>query len=150
MDSTQLRLRITGSLRQSLRARARLLVFWATAATGVHARIRRPWLDRPTRLFGGIASAYCVDVRLVNLRPVLGPLHALLRLAPAAGLVATAAVAAVVRELLEYLSDRFLGSHLRLGVSDTVSDLCFGLLGGSCFVAVGRARSGPRALASDV
>jgi hypothetical protein len=39
------------------------------------------------------------------------------------------AVTAVVWEFLEFLSDVTFGTHMNLGVSDTLSDLLFGLLG---------------------
>jgi hypothetical protein len=144
--SPQLRLWITGSLRQALWAPALVLLFWATAAKGFGAYLRYPWLDMPTHFFGGVASAYFFDVCLANLNPVLGPIHALLRLALSFSLVA---VAAIVWECLEYLSDLLLGSHLNLGVTDTLSDLLFGLLGALCFVVARLVRGRPLAPARD-
>jgi len=49
--------------------------------------------------------------------------------------VGLTAISAIVWEFLEYLSDLFLGSKLNLGVTDTLSDLFFGLLGAVFMVA---------------
>jgi hypothetical protein len=46
------------------------------------------------------------------------------------------AITAVVWEFLEYSSDVALGTKMNLGVSDTLSDLFFGLLGGIVMLAV--------------
>ncbi len=124
-------LRVTFS--QAFWAPALVLVFWATAAKGFNAYILYPWLDIPTHFAGGIAGVYFLDTALVNLRRILGPIHPVLRLALAFGGLATAAI---VWEFLEYLSDFALGSHLNLGVSDTLSDLFFGLFGAAGGVAI--------------
>jgi len=114
-------------------APALVLVFWAVAAKGFDAYVRFPWLDVPTHFAGGIAGVCCIDACLVALRPLTGRVHPALRLALAFGLLACAAMG---WEFLEYLSDLFCGTHLNLGVGDTLSDLFFGLLGGGWGVGV--------------
>lgn len=108
-------------------------MFWATAAKGFNAYILYPWLDIPTHFAGGIAGVYFLDTALVNLRGMLGPIHPALRLLLSFGLLATAAIG---WEFLEYLSDFALGSHLNLGVTDTLSDLFFGLVGAALGVVI--------------
>ena len=112
---------------------AGVLVFWAVAAKGFDAYILYPWLDIPTHFAGGIAGVYCFDACLLALRPLLGPVHPALRLALAFGLLACAAIG---WEFLEFLSDLAWGTHLNLGVTDTLSDLLFGLLGGGWGVGI--------------
>lgn len=124
---------LTTTLRQALWAPGLVLMFWAIAAKGFDAYIRHPNLDIPTHLFGGLASAYFFDVGIANLRESLGQIHVVFRLALSFSLVA---VIAIWWELAEFLSDYFLGSHLNLGVADTLGDLFFGLAGAACFVVV--------------
>ena len=120
---------LVASLRRGFWAPALVLTFWAVAAKGFAAYLRWPWLDMPTHFLGGVAAAYFIDVCAVNATPFLGPLHRIFRAFLAFGLVA---VCAVSWEFAEYASDMFLGSHLNLGVEDTLHDLFFGLAGGLC------------------
>ena len=46
------------------------------------------------------------------------------------------AITAIVQEFLEFSSDIVRGIKMNLGVSDTLSDLFFGLLGGVVMVAL--------------
>jgi hypothetical protein len=109
-----------------------VLSFWAIAAKGFDAYLRFPWLDMPTHFAGGAAIAYVVDVAARLLGPTVGRVHASVRAALSIG---TAAVAAIVWEFAEFLTDLWFGSHLNLGVSDTLSDLFFGLAGATVFCA---------------
>ena len=129
------------SLRQGFWAPGLVLVFWALAAKGFAAYLRWPWLDMPTHFFGGIAAAYFIDVCVLNAGRLLGPLHRVFRVLLAFGLVA---VCAVLWEFAEYGSDTFLGSHLNLGVEDTLHDLAFGLAGGLCGALLSAFRTKPR------
>src|SRR5277367_553122 len=123
MSTTTLRVWVTATLRQAFWAPGLVLVFWAVAAKGFNAYIKYPNLDIPTHLFGGLASAYFFDVCIQNLREPFGSIHIYFRLALSFGLVG---VIAIFWEFGEFLSDRFLGSHLNLGVPDTLGDLFFG------------------------
>jgi len=124
---------LAATLRQAGWAPLLVLVFWAIAAGVFNAYDRYPSLDMPTHFCGGISIAYLTSVGVVRLAPLLGAIHPLLRAALAIG---ATAVAAIVWEFMEYLSDLFLGTHLNLGVRDTLSDLFFGLLGATFFVAL--------------
>jgi hypothetical protein len=124
---------LAGTLRQAGWAPLLVLAFWAIAAAGFDAYERYPSLDMPTHFCGGVSIAYLTSVGVVRLAPLLGAAHPLLRGAMAIG---ATAVAAIVWEFMEYLSDLFLGTHLNLGVRDTLSDLFFGLLGATFFVAL--------------
>lgn len=118
---------------QALAPPLAVLAFWAVAAKGFDAYLLSPWLDVPTHFAGGIAGVWCLDVYLIEWRRSTGPVHPALRLALAFGVLACAAIG---WEFLEYLSDVFRGTHLNLGVRDTLSDLFFGLLGGAWGVGV--------------
>jgi hypothetical protein len=78
-----------------------------------------------------VAFAYFVSSLEANLQSVVGPVHMAVRLALAFGAVATMAVC---WEFAEYASDRLQGTHLNLGVEDTLHDLLMGMLGGLAFV----------------
>jgi hypothetical protein len=125
-------------MRQAFWAPGLVLVFWAVAAKGFNAYIRYPDLDMPTHFFGGLASAYFFETCIIKLGELYGQIHAYFRLALSLSMVG---VMAVLWEFSEFLSDKFNGSHLNLGVSDTLSDLFFGLLGACCFVAIRLVRS---------
>jgi hypothetical protein len=129
--STALRSGVIGTIKRAGWAPLLVLVFWATAAKVFQAYLKWPWLDMPTHFFGGAAAAYFVSTLVLNLRPVVGAVHMAIRLALSFGAVATAAVC---WEFAEYASDRLQGTHLNLGVEDTLHDLLMGLLGGLAFV----------------
>jgi hypothetical protein len=129
MTNARVTLWLNASLRQGFWAPALVLVFWALAAKGFAAYLRWPWLDMPTHFLGGVSAAYFIDVCALNAASLFGPLHRVFRVLVAFGLVAACAV---FWEFAEYGSDTFLGSHLNLGVEDTLHDLAFGLTGGLC------------------
>ena len=120
-------------LRRTWWALAVVLVFWATAAKCFHAYIHHPWLDMPTHFAGGMAISYFFSAAIEEAAEFLGQTPLPIRLISSVGLTA---LAAVVWEFLEFLSDRFLQSHLNLGVTDTLSDLFFGVTGGVVTAAV--------------
>jgi len=128
------------TLRRAGWAPGLVLAFWAIAAKGFDAYLRYPYLDMPTHFAGGAACAYVLGVALVNLEPVVGRIPVLVRLTLALSLTA---LAAVIWEFLEFGSDTLLGSHLNLGVTDTLSDLFFGILGATVVVGIGLVRSLP-------
>ena len=80
----------------------------------------------------GAACAYFFDVGLSHAEPLIGRLHVVIRLA-----LSLTALCAV---MWEFLSDVFLGSHLNLGVSDTLSDLFFGIFGATVLVVISAVR----------
>ena len=124
---------LEGTLRRAFWAPALVLLFWAVAAKGFDAYVLHPWLDMPTHFAGGVAIAYFVDTAVSQLERVLGPIHRVFRLTLS---FAVTGIAAIWWEFLEFVSDVTLGTKMNLGVTDTLSDLLFGLLGGSGFVAL--------------
>ena len=89
--------------------------------------------DPVFHFLGGAAGAYSL-LRLFTLFQN--------RLAPLKGLDAPIAVLVVMLavtigwELLEFASDRLLGSHVQRGVGDTSSDILLGLLGAVCVIGL--------------
>ena len=92
----------------------------------------------PTHFLGGIAITYFFRVATVRAQELVGSIPRSIQLVLSLGLTA---VTAVVWELLEFLSDIAFGTHMNLGVSDTLSDLLFGLLGALVVVVAAALRS---------
>ncbi len=107
-----------------------VLTFWAVAAKVFHAYVLYPWLDRPTHFAGGCAVAFLCRRGVVNAAHAIGSTPLLVQSVLAIGV---AAVAAIIWEFLEYLSDLYLKTRLVLGETDTLSDLFFGLLGATAY-----------------
>lgn len=97
------------------------------------AYARIPHLDVPMHVAGGAAIA------LVAWRSfgwvVTGVFPPMIRLAFVVGLTS---FAAVVWELAEFLSDRYLGTRVQTGLEDTLLDMTMGLVGGFGYVALRR------------
>jgi hypothetical protein len=109
-----------------------VFIFYAVAAKGFNAYIFYPWLDMPTHFCGGLAITYFFSVAIAHSQVRLGSIPHFIQLLLSVGLTA---ITAVVWEFLEFSSDIALGSKMNLGVSDTLSDLFFGLLGGTVMLA---------------
>ncbi len=94
-----------------------------------------PSMDVAMHLVGGAAIAFFFwrSTHLPESRSVLGELTPV-----ASGLLSFAATgtAAVVWELAEWVSDRYLGTNAQLWLGDTLLDMLLGLIGGLMFVAV--------------
>ncbi len=129
---------LRSSLQQAAWAPLVVLTFCVVAAEGFNAYILYPWLDIPTHFFGGLAITYFFSVAIGCSQVQIGPIPKLVQLLLPVGLMA---IAAVVWEFLEFSSDVVLGTKMMHGVSDTVSDLFFDLLGSVVMVAI-LARSG--------
>ncbi len=114
------------TFRQAAWAPLLVFVFYAVAAKGFNAYILYPWLDMPTHFCGGIAITYFFSVAIAHAQLRIGAIPKLIQLLLSIGLTA---ITAVVWEFLEFSSDIVLGTKMNLGVSDTLSDLFFGLLG---------------------
>ena len=100
-------------------------------------------LDVPMHLLGGAAIAWFFwsSLAIPECRPVLGSVTV-----AAAGLMSLAATGTttVLWELAEWSSDRFLGTHTRKGLDDTLLDMVLGFVGGLAILLVKVARSPPR------
>lgn len=117
---------LRSTFRQAAWAPLAVFVFYAVAAKGFNAYVLYPWLDMPTHFCGGIAMTYFFSVAIAHSQRQIGVIPKLIQLLLSVGLTA---ITAVVWEFLEYSSDVILGTKMNLGVSDTLSDLFFGLLG---------------------
>ncbi len=129
---------LRSSFQQAAWAPLVVLAFCVVAAEGFNAYILYPWLDIPTHFFGGLAVTYFFSVAIGHSQVQIGPIPKLVQLLLSVGLMA---IAAAVWEFVEFLSDVILGTKMVHGVSDTVSDLFFDLLGSAVMVAI-LARSG--------
>ncbi len=107
--------------------------FYAAAAKGFSAYLLYPWLDMPTHFCGGLAITYFFLAAIAHSQVQIGHIPRLIHLLASLGLTA---ITAVVWEFVEFSADVALGTKMNLGVSDTLSDLFFGLLGGVVMVAV--------------
>jgi hypothetical protein len=105
---------------------------YAVAAKGFGAYLIFPWLDMPTHYLGGITITYFFLTAVRNSERLIGSTPRIIQFLLAVGLTA---ITAVVWEFLEYLSDYFLGTHINLGVKDTLCDLFLGLLGSISTIA---------------
>ncbi len=117
---------LQSTFRQAAWAPLAVFIFYAVAAKGFNAYIQYPWLDMPTHFCGGMAITYFFAVAIACAQTRIGAIPKLVQLLLSVGLTA---VTAVVWEFLEFSSDFILGTKMNLGVSDTLSDLFFGLLG---------------------
>jgi uncharacterized membrane protein YjjP (DUF1212 family) len=110
-----------------------VFVFYAVAAKGFSAYLLYPWLDMPTHFCGGLTITYFFSIAIAHSQAHIGRIPRLIQLLLSFGLTS---ITAVVWEFLEFSADAALGTKMNLGVSDTLSDLFFGLLGGVVMVAV--------------
>jgi hypothetical protein len=124
---------LKNSFQQAAWAPLVIFVFYAIAAKGFNAYLLYPWLDMPTHFCGGMAITYFYLVAIIHSQAKIGRIPNLIQLLLALGLTA---LTAVVWEFLEFSSDIALGTKMNLGVSDTLSDLFFGLLGGAVMFAL--------------
>lgn len=129
-----MKLLIVRTLRQAAWAPLIVFVFfYAVAAEVFNAYILYPWLDMPTHFCGGLSITYFYLAAAEHAQALTGPIPRSARLMMAMGLTA---ITAVLWEFAEYASDVLLHTEMNLGVSDTLSDLFFGLLGGAAMIAL--------------
>ena len=107
---------------------APLLVFalFLIASQSFNAYQRFPALDIPTHFAGGAVIAFFMRRASANAEVVLGEISTSLHCALA--LWGTAFVA-ILWEVYEHLSDRFLGTLMVFGIGDTAMDLIVGMAG---------------------
>ncbi len=132
---------LVNTLKQAAWAPLGVFVFYAVAAKPFSAYLRWPWLDMPTHFMGGMAIAYFFIVAIKHAQSVVGLIPRSIRMLLAFGLTS---VTAIVWELLEFASDRLLGTLMNLGVADTLSDLFFGLCGGAVMAVMSMYASSTR------
>jgi len=92
-----------------------------------------PGLDIPMHVAGGLAIAL-VARRVFDWMwsPPLGQAPVVIRYLFVVGLTA---LAAVVWEFAEFLSDHYLGTRVQTGLEDTLLDMAMGLVGGLGYLA---------------
>ena len=97
-----------------------------------------PPLDIPMHFLGGIAITYFFGhaYRAAAELDLLGRPSALLYVVTVFALTCSSTV---FWEIAEFLSDRYLGSHMQKGLEDTLGDMFVGILGGLAFLAAARA-----------
>ena len=115
-----------------------VFIFYVSVAEGSNAFLSYPWFDMPAHFVGGFAITYFFRAGIANSEKIFGQIPAPIQLLLAIGLTS---IAAVIWELLEYISDLTLGTNWSLGLTDTLSDLFFGLLGGLVFVVIDASRN---------
>jgi hypothetical protein len=121
------------TLLQAAWAPALVFVFYTVAAKVFNAYNLYPWLDIPTHFCGGLAITYFFFTAIANSQAMIGSIPKVVQLTLSVGLTA---ISAIVWEFLEYLvAYLFLGSKFNMGVTDTLSDLLFGLVGAVFMVA---------------
>ena len=85
-----------------------------------------PWVDIPTHIFGGFAITYFYRCAIRNSQGWLGNIPLPIQILLAFTATGTTAV---LWEFYENIGDHFLGTHMVLGLFDTLKDLFDGLLG---------------------
>lgn len=128
-----MKLWLKNTFQQAAWAPLAVFIFYVVAAKGFNAYILYPSLDMPTHFCGGLAMTYFYLVASARSQAMIGRIPGLVHLLMSLGLTA---ITAVGWEFLEYSSDVILGTKMNLGVSDTLSDLFFGLAGGIVMVAI--------------
>jgi uncharacterized membrane protein YjjP (DUF1212 family) len=124
---------LKNSFQQAAWAPLAVFVFYAVAAKGFSAYLLYPWLDMPTHFCGGLAITYFFSIAIAHSQVQIGRIPRPIHLLASLGLTA---ITAVVWEFIEFSADIALDTKMNLGVSDTLSDLFFGLLGGVVMVTV--------------
>jgi hypothetical protein len=116
---------------------APVLVFclFLVAARVFQLYLHYPWADVPTHFLGGSAMAFFFWRAVASARTIAGLATSL---NPAALALGGTAGTAILWEVLEFLSDHFLGTRLQHGIGDTVADLVFGLAGGAAYLLLRR------------
>ena len=105
-----------------------LIVIHAIALFGFDAYTWFPPIDIPMHFFGGVSAAYFLRHAAMAASEcgICPPLNSTTR--NRLVLVAVFGVT-IVWEVAEYLMDHNFGTHLQLGISDTLGDMAMGVLG---------------------
>lgn len=116
---------ISTTLREAAWAPLGILVFYVIGRV-LHLFGTFPSIDVPTHFLGGMAIAYFYRSAVKNSQGMLGniPLPIQILLAFTATGTTT-----ILWEFYENIADHFLGTHMVLGLFDTLKDLFDGLLG---------------------
>lgn len=109
-----------------------LLISHAVASLGFNAYRLFPPLDMPAHFLGGVAATFFLREAARNAEEFVGGIPPTVK--PLLLFSGFSSIA-IFWEFLEFLSDRFLGTMLQSGLSDTFCDLSFGMLGSLTYLA---------------
>ncbi len=123
---------ISSTFRKAAWAPLAVFSSYVLLATATDVYVRHPWLEMPTHFCGGLAITYFFLAGSAFAQPLTGAIPKSARLAISLGLTS---ITAVLWEFAEYSSDILLHTKLNIGVSDIISDLFFGLVGGVVMIA---------------
>lgn len=112
-----------------------VFMFYVIAAKGFHAYLIYPNIDMPTHFLGGMAITYFYLYALHYAQNLVGPIPRLIQQLAALGLTA---ITAICWEFLEIVCDLAWSTQMNLGTKDTLSDLFFGLFGGTMMVLLAK------------
>ncbi len=124
-----------------------VVLLHGTLSLGFDAYTRVPPLDIPMHLAGGVAISLAIFacLGLAEERSLVNVTHPLVRLLLIVSLTTTAATG---WEFVEFASDRLFDTGAQKGLEDTLSDMAFGILGGtilaSALVLTRRRNATPR------
>lgn len=115
---------------------APILVFCIHVVTSVvfHGYQKYPWLDIPMHFSGGVAIALFIRAAALHASD-LGLLAKLDATTLRVLVFALVGATTVFWEFAEFVADTYFATGAQKGVRDTMSDMFFGFLGGTLFLA---------------
>ena len=123
-----------------------VFMFYVSVAIGTNAYVLYPWFDMPAHFLGGFALTYFFRAGVANSQEVVGRIPARIQILLAIGLTF---ITAVIWECVEYISDLTFRTNWNGGLTDTLSDLCLGLIGAIVFVVINSPRGSTRVTNND-
>ena len=116
---------VVGTLRESAWAPLSVVAIYLTGLA-FHLYDLFPPLDIPTHFLGGVAITYLYRSAIKNSQRFAGEIPIGVQVLFAFACTGTTTV---LWEFFENLVDYFLGTHMVLGLTDTIKDMFLGLLG---------------------
>ena len=92
----------------------------------IHLFDNFPYMDIPTHFMGGVVITYFYRVAIRNSQKLVGDIPHPIQVILAFTCTGTTTV---LWEFYENFADHFLGTHMVLGLGDTIKDMAMGLLG---------------------
>ena len=126
---------LISAIRKTGWAPGSVFVFYVVAAKVFGLYLRYPDLDIPTHFVGGIAISYFLFEALVNIEAAVGQIPSIIRSVFVFTCVGTIAG---FWEFYEFIYDHLFGTNTQISISDTMSDMFFGMLGSFVFLVLRR------------